>query len=99
MSLTKLSLGGNNLIIPVQGEYDISAGCGKTANLFLQCMSLLPTSADAATKALPFPLPTLTSQYLGWNVLVHHIIAEKSEISTPFFSLEGSLVLKMKSDT
>jgi hypothetical protein len=40
MSLTKLSLAVNNLIIPGQGELlvsDIPAGEGKTANLFLQC--------------------------------------------------------------
>jgi hypothetical protein len=36
MSLIKLSLGGNNLIIPVQGEYvsDIPDGEGKIDNLF-----------------------------------------------------------------
>ncbi len=40
MSLTKLSLAGNNLIIPGQEELvseKILAGDGKTANLFLQC--------------------------------------------------------------
>ncbi len=40
MSLTKLSLAGNNLIIPDHGEFgisDIPAGDGKIANLFLQC--------------------------------------------------------------
>ncbi len=37
MSLTKLSLAGNNLIIPGQGEFgkcDIPPGEGKIANLF-----------------------------------------------------------------
>jgi hypothetical protein len=36
MSLIKLSLDGNNLIIPVQGEFDsdILAGDGKIINLF-----------------------------------------------------------------
>jgi hypothetical protein len=36
----QLSLVGNNLIIPGQGEFavsDIPAGDGKIANLFLQC--------------------------------------------------------------
>jgi hypothetical protein len=39
MWLTKLSLAGNNLIIPGQGELlsDIPAGDGKTGNLFLPC--------------------------------------------------------------
>ncbi len=39
MSLIKLSLGGKNLIISVQGELvsDIPAGDGKTANHFLKC--------------------------------------------------------------
>ncbi len=39
MSLTKLSLAGNNLIIPGQTEFvrDIPTGDRKTANLFLQC--------------------------------------------------------------
>ncbi len=38
MSLTKLSLAGNNKINPVQGELvsDIPAGDGKMPNLFLQ---------------------------------------------------------------
>jgi hypothetical protein len=43
MPLTKLSLAGNNLIIPVQGEFghsDILAGDGKIANPFLQCIWL-----------------------------------------------------------
>jgi len=41
MSLTKLPLDGNNLIIPGQGEFgisDIPAGDGKNDNLFLQCI-------------------------------------------------------------
>ncbi len=43
MSLTELSQGGNNLVIPAQGETtslvsDIPAGDGNVANLFLQCM-------------------------------------------------------------
>jgi hypothetical protein len=40
MSLTKLSLAGNNLIIPGRRASlvsDIPAGDGKIANLFLQC--------------------------------------------------------------
>ncbi len=39
MSLTKLSLSGNNWIVPVTEILvsDIRAGDGKTANLFLQC--------------------------------------------------------------
>ncbi len=40
MSLTKLSLGGNDLIIPAPRESlvsDIPAGDGNVANLFLQC--------------------------------------------------------------
>ncbi len=38
MSLTKLSLAGNNLIIPAHEEFgDIPAGDEKTAILFLQC--------------------------------------------------------------
>jgi hypothetical protein len=40
MSLTKLSLAGNNLIIPGQREFgysDIPSGDGKTVHLFLQC--------------------------------------------------------------
>ncbi len=40
MSQTKLSLAGNNYIIPRQGEFsvisDIPAGDGKIANLFVQ---------------------------------------------------------------
>jgi hypothetical protein len=45
MSLTKLSQGGNNLIIPAQEETeslgsDILAGDGNVANLFLQCTVL-----------------------------------------------------------
>ncbi len=37
--LTKLSMEGNNLIIPGQGEFGKwhPAGDGKIANLFLQC--------------------------------------------------------------
>jgi hypothetical protein len=43
MSLTKLSLAGNNSIFPGQGEFvtDIPAGDVKTTNLFLQCISFL----------------------------------------------------------
>jgi hypothetical protein len=41
MSVTKLSLVGNNQIIPYQGEFDIPAGDGKTSNLLLQCSSIL----------------------------------------------------------
>jgi hypothetical protein len=39
MSLTKLSLATNNLIIPDGESFisDIPAGYGKMANLFLQC--------------------------------------------------------------
>jgi hypothetical protein len=38
MSLTEPSLAGNNLIIPVLGEFgDIPAGDGKNANLFFKC--------------------------------------------------------------
>jgi hypothetical protein len=39
MSLTKLSLDGNNKSVPGRGELisDIPAGDGKTASLFLQC--------------------------------------------------------------
>ncbi len=41
MSLTKLSLGGNNQIIPAQDEFgqwnDILAGGGEMAYPFLQC--------------------------------------------------------------
>jgi hypothetical protein len=39
MSLTKLFLGGNNLIFPARESLvsDIQAGDGKIANLFLQC--------------------------------------------------------------
>jgi hypothetical protein len=39
MSLTKLSLAGNNFIIPGQGDLvsDIPAWEGKITNLFLQC--------------------------------------------------------------
>jgi hypothetical protein len=41
MSLTKLSLAGNNLIFLGQGEFgDIPAVDEKIVNLFLQCMSL-----------------------------------------------------------
>jgi hypothetical protein len=43
MLLTKLSLPGNNLIIPSQGEFgqgDIPVGDGKIENLFLQCRGL-----------------------------------------------------------
>jgi hypothetical protein len=43
LSLTELSLAGNNLIFPGQGEfdilYDIPAGDGKIDYLFLQCMA------------------------------------------------------------
>jgi hypothetical protein len=40
MSLTKLSLDGNNLLFPFRESLviDISAGDGKIDNLFLQCM-------------------------------------------------------------
>jgi hypothetical protein len=41
MSLTKLSLAGNNLIIPNQGEFgysDIPAGDGNFADNFGQCI-------------------------------------------------------------
>jgi hypothetical protein len=44
MSLTKLSLAGNNQILPGQEEFmvsDIPAGDGNIANLFLQCPSYL----------------------------------------------------------
>ncbi len=44
MSLTKLSLAGNNLIIPGHGECwvsDTPVGDGKIANLFLQCNDLV----------------------------------------------------------
>ncbi len=39
MSITKLSLAGDNLILAGQGEFgsDILAGDGKIDNLFLQC--------------------------------------------------------------
>jgi hypothetical protein len=39
MSLTKLSLAGNNKIIPAKGDLvgDILAGDGNVANLFLRC--------------------------------------------------------------
>jgi hypothetical protein len=43
MPQAKLSLAGNNLIIPGQGEFgvsDIPAGDGKIANLFLQCIEV-----------------------------------------------------------
>ncbi len=42
MSLTKLSLMGNNLLFPAKESLisDIPAGDGKTANLFLQCTLL-----------------------------------------------------------
>jgi hypothetical protein len=42
LSLTKLSLGGNNKIIPAQGESlvsDIPTGDGNDANHFLRCMT------------------------------------------------------------
>jgi hypothetical protein len=43
MSLTKLSLAGNNLVIPVQSLVsDIPAGDGKIYNLFLQCTASCP---------------------------------------------------------
>jgi hypothetical protein len=50
MSLTKLSLGGNNSIIPRQGEFviDIPAVDGKTAKLFLQC-----NTGQACTMYMP----------------------------------------------
>ncbi len=42
MSLIELSLDGNNLIIPAQGEFvhlnPIPSGDGKIVNLFLQCI-------------------------------------------------------------
>ncbi len=39
VSLTKLSVAGNDLVIPGQGEFgDIPAGDGKMTNLFLQCI-------------------------------------------------------------
>jgi hypothetical protein len=39
MSIAKLSLARNNLIIRGQGNFgDIPAGDGKTANLFFQCV-------------------------------------------------------------
>jgi hypothetical protein len=44
MSLIKLSLDGNNLNIPAQGDFlvsDIPAGDGKIVILFLQCMPQL----------------------------------------------------------
>jgi hypothetical protein len=37
MSLTKLSMAGNNLIIPGQEEFDFPAGDKKIANPFLLC--------------------------------------------------------------
>jgi hypothetical protein len=49
MSLTKLSLAGNILIILNQGEFavsnsDIPAGDGKNKNLFLQCITTGPAN-------------------------------------------------------
>ncbi len=38
MSPTKLSLAGNNLIIPGHRKFDVPAGDRKIINLFLQCM-------------------------------------------------------------
>jgi hypothetical protein len=52
MSLTKLSLAGNFVIIPRKGSLvsDIPAGDGKIDNLFLQCIlpSVTFASEDAA---------------------------------------------------
>jgi hypothetical protein len=48
MSLTKLSLAGNSLIIPGQGEFGKS-GNGKTANLFIQCSQAMPFILQADT--------------------------------------------------
>ncbi len=49
MSLTKLSLAGNDLIIPVHGSQvsDITAGDGKTANHFLQCSHSVQSPPEA----------------------------------------------------
>jgi hypothetical protein len=46
MSLTKLSLAGNNLIIPGQGELvsDIPAGTGKLIAFYSVCSPTLPST-------------------------------------------------------
>jgi hypothetical protein len=58
MTLTKLSLDGNNLNIPGQGEEslasDISAGDGKIVNFFLQCM--LPVRAWVPCTFITLPM-------------------------------------------
>jgi hypothetical protein len=48
MSLTKLSLAENNLIIPAMESLvsDIPGGDGKIDNLFLQCMDLRQEDED-----------------------------------------------------
>jgi hypothetical protein len=48
MSLTKHSLAGKNFIIPGQGEFG-TAGDGKTANIFVQCMTTVKKSLQKYT--------------------------------------------------
>jgi hypothetical protein len=53
MSLTKLSLDGNNFFLfPYRKRLvsDIPAGSGKTANLFLQCIALVVKSSYCTVK-------------------------------------------------
>ncbi len=57
MPLTKLSLAGNNLIIPGQGVFgpglvsDIPAKNEKTANLLLQCTEMIQLLSTLSTLA------------------------------------------------
>ncbi len=69
MSLTKLSLAGNNLIISGQGQFvhDISVGDGKIANLFLQCSWATPLHrAGPSPQATISPLPQATRAMGFW---------------------------------
>jgi hypothetical protein len=54
MSLTKLSLAGNSLIIPGQGQFscDIPAGDGKIANLCLQFVRDRRDAQNEANKSM-----------------------------------------------
>ncbi len=65
MSLTELSLEGNNLIIPVQESSvsDIPDGDGNTANLFLHCLICKTIHGVYATGNPPDPLIGVYQQF------------------------------------
>jgi hypothetical protein len=69
MSFTKLSLGGNNLIIPAQGEFgkaDVPAGDGNVANLFLRCHESYETrQTDMSDKAFHGGVTNVEDHFLS----------------------------------